>query len=831
MAPSALPVTERKFPKAIIGDFSFAEFASSRRARPLLFRNIRSVLAHHEQKPLCNSSVNFPFQLQQSSSGPVDIFTDEPSPAATPENQVKPVLQAASRKALVVRTMDPNFDNTSRRSVRRLQEAVYHNEDAELTLDLVSIRKKLNFATNRITDDERPRKKAKSGHVKCLCSLTIWDNRYDKAEKDLEKEPIVKRQVNCTVVKFETEGGNPIVNIQLDEPLKLKAKDLKVPLGGKNSKETVLGIIDDYFLELKLIPIKSDDEWPPISVLGKSDGDSQRGLTILSAEKLRGALLARYQKLPQIPETNVPLSVFFNVDGRVHKTKFGLELNAMWSVPKVKIHEHSPEVAAKLPGTSWTVDSSGVSFGRKRTVLANRTKKSPPPPPPKLNGVAPSVANIPQKKMNVSYFFDPDSAKAQDIARELRTAEMDDLGCPVCVSFTARDIPELRFHFLMMHAKYNFSFIDPDDSWAVRKYVFHISTTQRQKQSRAPGNEREFEHFTNGAAFDLSAFLDEKTRRREIKQQRPRAQLPVIPARPLVEDPATVLRRQNGGHLAPKDVRDFRKPERKKHRIIHLDRRHDDRRTPYSSISHRPRSISEDAMSETDDEIDDEWFVERHLETLETISKAQMWSGFKTEVLRRWNRHRLEEKLDHPRFMSDSLVRFVRKERDLLRSPDAGMQAAVSDLLADLVRSCYISIPFCADIRAIIYDDTEGPKEDVDVVMTDGPREEKTKPPAILSPAKLQQQASGWATGPPTMPLNIWKTQVLRLPKSSCGVCTKPIRRPHKEAIHCSNHECPVAGSAFHLKCVKQKQRERDWTCHGCKILARTEKGKAKAVD
>lgn len=829
MALPALPVTERKFPRAVIGDFTFIDYSSSRRIQPLLLRNIRKILVHHGDKILCNNSINFPTPRQQHSSGSVEIFADEPSPVGTAEDQAKPVLEAASHKALVIRTMDPNFENTSRRSVRRLQEAAYHNDDAELTLDLVSIRKKLNFTTNRITE-ERPRKKTKSGHIKCLCSLTIWDNRTGTAEKDVEKDPLVKQHVNCTIVTFETEDRVPNVNIQLDEPFKLKAKDLKVPLKTKGLSETILGIGDDYFVELKLFPTKADADWPPIPVLGKSDGDSQRGLTILSAERLKGALLARYQKLPQAPEPNVPLSVFFIVDGRVHKTKFGLELNAQWSVPNTTLEQHTPEVAAKLPGSSWTVDSSGTPFGRKRAVLANRTKKeSLLPPTP--NGVAAAPADDPRKTVKVSYVVDPDSMKASSIAKELRTVEVNDFKCPVCVSFTAKDVLELRFHLVMMHSKYNFVLANDNDGRNVRKLLFNIVPIQSGKPSQRGRNEKEFEYFANRAPFNVSRFLDGDESWTGETRPRARVQQAAASGRPLLEDPASSLRKQNGGHLAPKDVRDFRKPERRKHRVVPLDRKHDDKRTPYSSISHRPRSISEDAMSETDDEIDDEWFVERHLENLDNISKKERWSELKTEVVRRWNKHRLEEKLDHPRFMSDSLVRFVRKEKEMLRSQDAGMQAAISDLLTDLVRSRYITIQFCADIRAMIYNNGEGSQQNRDVAMADAPVLTKSKPPTVLNPRVLEQQVSGWATGQAFIPVNIWKKHVLALPKSSCGVCTKTIVRPHKMAIHCSNHDCPVAGAAFHLKCVKQQQREKDWTCHGCKVLRKTDKGKGRAVD
>ncbi|KAI9871707.1 MAG: hypothetical protein M1823_008368, partial [Watsoniomyces obsoletus] len=91
-------------------------------------------------------------------------------------------------------------------------------------------------------------------------------------------------------------------------------------------------------------------------------------------------------------------------------------------------------------------------------------------------------------------------------------------------------------------------------------------------------------------------------------------------------------------------------------------------------------------MSETDDEVEDEWFIQQHLENLEIVAKEEDWDLLKRELFRRWDRHRLEEKLEHTRFLSDSLFRFVRKEKKWLAKSNTNLQAAFDQLMQELSR-------------------------------------------------------------------------------------------------------------------------------------------------
>ena len=130
--------------------------------------------------------------------------------------------------------------------------------------------------------------------------------------------------------------------------------------------------------------------------------------------------------------------------------------------------------------------------------------------------------------------------------------------------------------------------------------------------------------------------------------------------------------RQTTGYLLAKNVPDFRKEDRKRWKAVKLETKHthDEPELVYTSISHRAVSPSEEPRSETDDEIDNEWQIAIHMERLDLVAAEEKWSPYKRELTKRWDRHRMEEQLEHSKYLSNSLIRFVRKQKEWLRSSE-----------------------------------------------------------------------------------------------------------------------------------------------------------------
>ena len=627
----------------------------------------------------------------------------------------------------------------SRRSSRKLEEQTYDNDLAELVLNLSSIRKLLNFISNRPEESERPQKRVKKDYVKCQCSLTIWDNRPNLGTSDA----IVKRSVFCTLTSTDNGVYGPCVLISLDKPFIIKAGELKVPLF--RDGEASLEIVDGYFMEVKIIPTRADVDWPPLPILGKSDGDHYSGPGRLPSEALAGALVMKYKELPKAPDSNTPLKAFFLYDGVTFKTKYGLEVSAKWRRPSSRtedLFDAQVGVGKVLP----LHHPSNIQSSRKSLATKEAVDSRIP------NNDITLVQSVKQRrrKVKVVYHFEPNTCRSQGVPVQYRTAEVAGLICPACPAFKASDLQELRFHFLSSHHKYNFALgevIEDKVSGELREVIIEVTPVPIPKPtSRRIKQEEEFEWVVKATPFDLAAFLDGDTSWLGTAGEDSKFARRIYPAPAsevkVLTDPITSRRAQHDGFLSAEDVRDFRKAKRKKHANVKLVRRIDDKVATYSSVSHRQTYPSEDPMSDTDDEVEDEWFIQRHLENLAIAAKEESWNSMKQELFRRWDRHRLEEKLEHTRFLSDSLIRFVRKEERWLAKADARLENAFAQLLGELSRARLIGTRVPARVQDMI-------SLAIAVPLTDPleERDTRTNKPARQQP-RSQDVAAGTGDSP-----------------------------------------------------------------------------------
>ena len=187
--------------------------------------------------------------------------------------------------------MTPDFEAPTRRSLRKVQEQLYYHDDAELIINIVSVRKKLDFTINK----QRPPKRLKCDPITCQCSLTIWDT----GSKGSEADPIVEKNVFGRLSVSMIEAYRPSVDVELEKPFMIQAADLKVPL--EYNDELSLGLGESYIMELKLVPTRSDADWPPIPILGRS--------ILLHYSSLLLTLLCprgRHRSLPLLPPHHLP---------------------------------------------------------------------------------------------------------------------------------------------------------------------------------------------------------------------------------------------------------------------------------------------------------------------------------------------------------------------------------------------------------------------------------------------------------------------------------------------------------------------------------------------
>ncbi|EHY54449.1 hypothetical protein ABEF95_006147 [Exophiala dermatitidis] len=825
--------SERRFSRHLVGDFTFAKERARIRQKLFLQRNLDQVLTHHQKR----SEVGAP---------PIDITGGIFSVSRDRGRSVGEAVTAASvagvgatgrifgggdsttsESHLARERAPPNMDSkprperSTRRSIRGLLEKAHEEPEAELVLDFNNIRKKLNFKTNILDESSRPAKRQKRDTIKCQCHLTIWDNRVG------HEAVLITKSTYCRVTSTETESNGYFVDTELDKPFVIKADDLKVSIPIKDG--SMLGFTDKYFLEIKIIPCRNGSLWPPIPLLGKSDGDHfAPDARKTGAEDLQGAVVARYTHLPQAPDPDVPLSVFFLYEGRTYRTKYGLQVLATWQ-------------KSTTPKKTTRPRTNGLDLDSFRDQ--------------KPNGAEPSLGYkkdvkhttvIETHQPEVCYNFSPLlTGQTQDF----RNATVKGYRCPLCTVWKTSKLQNLQFHLSTMHSKYNFSVQRPrpDPTTASSAHIQIKVEPGIQPLKKPEKDTMDFEWHAPARPFDLTAYVEGDHSwigEESLKKCAP------------VESPVptpTGVKKSKSGVLPVRNVPDFRKPQRKKYRAIRLESKYEEEEPMYTSVSHRPVSPSEEPRSETDDEIDNDWQIQLHMERLDLAAKREGWSDYERELRKRWDKHRMEEQLEHSHYLSNSLIRFVRKHRHWIKKGEDELLTTFFEFLGRLRDQNAIDDNVVCDVNELVFQDSPKPtsmttpppaasplKQSLKSSPTEVPpftmmtrrrgRRREIEPDTDLGSAT--PRTSGTAT--PTLRENFLESKSLSdsaKPASSeqtpaatvggsdkieivnvtsstppfvCGHCHKKIKSPLQNAIMCADFKCQTPRLIYHRRCASK---------------------------
>ncbi len=662
-----LGASDRKFSKTFIGDITFDIQRHQKRFPLFLNRNIMRVLNHHAKRRRLGS---------QSSA--VSLQTHPSRRKSQAELVTPPPRSTRLRDQLIEK---------------------FHQEDAELIFDVRSIRRKLNYRENL---DQRPLKRVKREAVPCRCYLAVWDNR----EGHRQLEPILKRSEDCVVTPADTASDAHAVEIELESPFRIPAREFFVPIVDKDGGITKWAVGDKYLLEIKIIPCNTSDLWPPIPILSKSEESLTRDLAKRKDLSFtEGMLISNYTNLPHAPPVTVPLNVAFDQGGRTFKTKYGLEVNSEWTYPhfydaKIK-KEHS--ILAKKIEEEERIDPLC------RSIDSYCIAKSRTSPIRKLDDFLPLVPTV-----KVSYIWDIETRVP--VPRESRTASLEGLYCPICQNQEFTDLKRLRFHFVNNHDKYTFSIEDEEHdlhSKGLKCVTFRVEVAEtiRPRAANHVKDEREFSWQRPEEPFDIDAYIAGEQSWVGALPRRRTAAAPA-PSRPL-QDTTTNTVAQAEGVVKPRstfrpatEVSELPIPVRKK---FHVPVARTIKRTSfYRSINHRAMETGE-MLSETDDDIDDDWWIKRHHDT---TAETEDLTAEEKEFRQRWDTHVMSEGCPTARYVSDTLVRFVRSNAAWLKGVNGkgDMLVQFQDLISLLMERGLIDARVVKDCQRIIHDgeDLEG---------------------------------------------------------------------------------------------------------------------------
>ena len=124
--------------------------------------------------------------------------------------------------------------------------------------------------------------------------------------------------------------------------------------------------------------------------------------------------------------------------------------------------------------------------------------------------------------------------------------------------------------------------------------------------------------------------------------------------------------------------------------------------TFYRSVSHRAMDTGE-ILSETDDDVDDQWLIKRQHDS---IADTEGLTEVEKRFRQKWNAHVLSEGCPSARYISDSLIRFVRGNVVWLAGSDedVGMFVQFQQLTSVLMERGMIDAKVLRDCFQVIRD-------------------------------------------------------------------------------------------------------------------------------
>ena len=438
----------------------------------------------------------------------------------------------------------------------------------------------------------------------------------------------------------------------MEEPFRLKAKSLVVPVRQKDS--TVMMVADKYVMEIKILPESSTDLWPPIPLLNKSEGSLNPEASRRVFGNMEGYLVTNYLNLPLAPADDVPLSVSFDRGGRTYKTKYGFQVSSSWTAGPSPLAKNVKKEGQVAP-TAWyqkeateSVSSKPKSKSKPTEKVAKDTSKKP-----HMN----DTVHV-KPKTTVCYIFEPLMPRIEATIPGFQSCRVEGYWCPMCRTefYTLR---QLHFHLSSSHPKFSFC-VDKEeraeDSNLPARVTIRVDEAEiiRERASDHVKDPREMSWKAPNKPLDVDAYLNGDHQwfggpHRKKKVPKPPSEKKIVNTWGLPD------------FRHPDDVPDLPHQAHSKHPV---PRPKTASQTPfYKSVSHQIVEAGE-TLSESDDEIDQSWLKQKHRVMLTEHRKEWFENDTQRRLRIAFDEHLMDERFPNTRYISDSFVRFLRKMED-----------------------------------------------------------------------------------------------------------------------------------------------------------------------
>ncbi|MCJ1323433.1 hypothetical protein MMC10_000093 [Thelotrema lepadinum] len=661
----------------------------------------------------------------------------------------------------IVTTLGSEKNWSPKEIINILESKTFSSRDPVLRIDVTAIRDRFAKFRDAKDIDEPPKKQAKVSPVEATCSLTIWDSTSGTFDT------VVEQTRKCEVVQQNKPSGERYASVELSEPFIVTLQKL-LPKRERASQTYGEQL---FSMQLAIMAANSTDQWPPVETKLPTPRTAQ--FRDPTGHLVRfPVLVAKWLRLPRVPENQAEslLELFASQDQGKYKPKLSLKIDAQWM-----------EAPSPL-----TVYNSAYRNGLASPESSSRSSST-------------QNRNRGRKMAKTSWIF-------EGLVDFMDKLSFDGHTCALCHGQHFQDASELHFHLINGHDIFKFDYnqkfeIDSAGHQIAQGLVrVEIAEGYERKQvGRKVPDFREMTWIRPDRPFDLEAFLkgDESwlgkpSRRSNLSVPAPHLERST--SREVNKDvPLSAITRP------PDQVPNLVSPVRKKFRVPPAP----NGVRFYRTTAKCPLNEG-DEVSESDDDIDEEWLLEKHTDTINSFTDTLPQEK---EFMQKYDQHMLQEDISSDLHAGEALIRFCRSNKPWLQRPS--MRLEFSKKAAALKLQGALSSTVIRACLAIINSPAPIKTKSGNMMELDSPPQLSSKNSRLAN--KL---APNGGTGRQSKSYRPLTPPEIGHIYGRCVKCNEAIL-DMRDNIRCENPLCEHAN--HHLNCVGLGQREESWVCDECK--------------
>jgi hypothetical protein len=552
-----------------------------------------------------------------------------------------------------------------------LSKGTFGLKDPILIVHVTSIKDRL--AKFRYVKEEAiPLHKDTSRRIRATCSLTIWDSRLPNDDTLIEQT----RKCEIHPLKFASdERGATVI---MDKPFIVQLHQLRTEKLGRSTSTAEVQLS----MQIVVMVAEEDDLWPPVEM--KLPTPKTAPYRDTSGLVKVPVLVAKWHRLPKCPEGNDEsiLELTASQDGNQYKPKLGLKIDANWH-------------AAGTP-----LETANLEM--REGSCKGKTHKSSTSEP---------FAYINSMDIALEWTF-------KCLKDSIRPMQIDKFCCPFCSMKDFHDPMQLHFHLLNSHPYFKFTFTLHFESRRVRGNVEVNLADNYDHGAKSTDllKDLEIDWEKPKALLELDAYfkgdeswLGKKTRRTE------NLLMPVLQAPSTSHSPRSRSKDISKLTVLPPvivregdKVPDMPAATKRRFRVPKAPNQH----TRFFRLTTKRPLVEGEMVSESDDDIDDEWILRKHEDTIDSFADITREEKL---FMQRFDRHMLSEDVSSDLHSSEAIIRFCRINGSWLKT--RSMRFEFHKKVATLRSQGCITFKTIWDCMKIIDDSV--PKKDPDAMDID----------------------------------------------------------------------------------------------------------------